>query len=91
MTKLIKYLKHKQIDDLEKKEQTGEVRAVDPKVRERSMEWRHVITSDPDYAYHKKMLFQEKSKSSDKLSEFKRNRDPWVHKLIMSQSTYKQN
>jgi hypothetical protein len=77
------------LQEIAEKEKNGELRKVEPEIRERSMQWRHVITSDPEYAYHKKMLFQVRdpfrsTSEVNKTSEFQRNKDPWVQKLIMS-------
>lgn len=90
MTKLLKYLKDKHLAEMAAKEKAGELRSVEPQIRERSTEWRHVITADPEYAYHKKMLFQvsepakRKQFGASQPAEFKRNNDPWVQKFIMN-------
>jgi len=57
MTKLFGYLKNKQREEIQQKEANGELRKVDDLTKERSLNFRQVLTNDPLFEYHKKMLF----------------------------------
>lgn len=93
MTKLLRWSKQRQREENAAKERTGECEQTDPLMRERSEQFRHVITNDPNYAYHKRMLFQTQAGSPalKKITEFKRNKDPWVQRLINQESTFRQH
>jgi hypothetical protein len=91
MTQLISYLKEQQAFDVEAKEKTGELRKVDQLTKERSQQFRQVLTKDSHFAYHKKMLFNlptKKTQSKGSKVAFERNKDPYVHRLITNQSTF---
>jgi hypothetical protein len=57
MTKLFGYLKNKQREEIQQKEANGELSKVDDLTKERSLNFRQVLTNDPLFEYHKKMLF----------------------------------